>query len=615
MQSFVRYQTVAMCLLLAVGSVLHAADKPPSDPRLAQPVTIECVNTRLHTVVEQLSEKTGVTIRCGKNKDDWRVRDIPIVVCAKEIPVGKLLKAVTNATHTFMSSYVSNGTTTYRIWRDKKRAKAISDYEEARNAAGIAAGKFDWDVWTQLKDMQGLESDDKPLAFSNSLRDPAVKAISSIMSELGPEARDKVLGGETIRLNLNNAPETMRDRLQTAFDGVLQGFAELSGLGSGTQPEPPTEDEAERSQIEINFGNRIVAPDLISVQVMAGGYEKSYDVQRMADRLRSKGSDIPPRPKIPTPPGTEEMDAHYARLITQGGESILPAKVTLEALKDVKEPTYGHVLAALSKATGVAVVAEDFQSQKSCEFSNDNLGGIFGRELAMSEVFDRSQWEFYDTWHVNKEDKIVLGCARDWVLRHNNLVPEKLINNLKAKLNSSGLELDDLEPLTTLTEPQYTEWIEICSGFESLQGNVSQLAGGSLWPIYYSLSSSDRSRAQAGESFSLAEFDPTWLVSVFQGRNKWMKGLMPAVGAAASEERLAESKKRAEALTNAELFPCLSMRIRQKDYGRTGKHIWFLDVDGEKDGEKYHQEDHLGPFPIYSPSREAELQKKPEVKK
>ena len=57
------------------------------------------VGVRLKTVIEDLSSTTGVKISCGKTKDDWRVRDIPVVVCVKDMPLGKVLRAIADATH------------------------------------------------------------------------------------------------------------------------------------------------------------------------------------------------------------------------------------------------------------------------------------------------------------------------------------------------------------------------------------------------------------------------------------------------------------------------------------------------------------------------------------
>ena len=46
------------------------AAKEPDDARLARPVTFESAGKRLHSVLEELSTKTGVSLLCGRNKND-----------------------------------------------------------------------------------------------------------------------------------------------------------------------------------------------------------------------------------------------------------------------------------------------------------------------------------------------------------------------------------------------------------------------------------------------------------------------------------------------------------------------------------------------------------------
>lgn len=72
----------------------------PVDARMTRKITYFSGRTRLHYVTEGIARQTGVTIRCGKDKNDWPVRDLPITVCANDIPAGKLLQAVADATHT-----------------------------------------------------------------------------------------------------------------------------------------------------------------------------------------------------------------------------------------------------------------------------------------------------------------------------------------------------------------------------------------------------------------------------------------------------------------------------------------------------------------------------------
>jgi ABC-type molybdate transport system permease subunit len=64
------------------------------DPRLSQKITYDSGYKRLHAVIEDIARTSKVSIACGQSTKDWRVRDIPVVVCVKDMPLGKLLQGL-----------------------------------------------------------------------------------------------------------------------------------------------------------------------------------------------------------------------------------------------------------------------------------------------------------------------------------------------------------------------------------------------------------------------------------------------------------------------------------------------------------------------------------------
>ena len=87
---------LTIALLLSLIIVVQAAEE---DSRLSQPVTITFTNGRLYAVIDEIAKTTGVDIRCGKDNKDWPVRDIPVIVCVKDMPLGKLLRLIADSTH------------------------------------------------------------------------------------------------------------------------------------------------------------------------------------------------------------------------------------------------------------------------------------------------------------------------------------------------------------------------------------------------------------------------------------------------------------------------------------------------------------------------------------
>ncbi|MBI2844453.1 MAG: hypothetical protein HYX78_13745 [Armatimonadetes bacterium] len=594
---------LALCLL-TIGSIIPASalttSKSEPDPRLSQPVTIECANVRLHTVIERLSQMTGVTIRCGRNKDDWKVRDIPVVVYAKDLPLGKLLQAIADATHLKFSSSKIDGVWKYRIWRTARQERELAEYENAKSTAVLAAATYDWDLWTKLKDMPNLESDDSPVYFASSLRDPALVAISNIMADLGTEVRDNVLEGETIRLTLMSAPDSMAERLQVIFDGVWQMFAEAAG-SHGRVTDPLTPDELDEANIEIRFSDGTDSPAGIEVEARAGHYSKDYGMYLLSERLRKKGHDIPLRPEIPERPGTEQIDAKYSEL-HRGGASILPEKVTLEAPKNVARLTAADVLVALAKAIDYTLVSEDFHSHYCAASSS-----AFGREVSVVALRDEIGWEFLNSWRVNSKNRIILGHDRNWIQRHRNLVPESLIKRLIAKLKAEGFDLDDLEPLACLTPDQCGEWILMCPELQPLRGVSLRFSTNPLWSLYYSLKRSDRVKARSDKGLSLAGQDPRWIREAFRCKKEQLKKMRRGDG---SPIPLSEMTKY-DSFADPYVLPTLRLRIsRDKRKLTDNRWNYYLEIEGVKDGERIRTGDFLPPLPIYPSEREAELKKK-----
>jgi hypothetical protein len=156
---------IALILALAMPSSAFAVGKVTVDPnapgvqrpvtsnddidkRLAKKITYDSGYKRLHVVANDLAKLSGVSIACGQNPKDWRVRDIPVVVCVKDMPLGKLLRATADATHTRIAlEKVGNDPIKhYRIYRRRKEEQAIENLISARHEAKLAQVQWQWDA-------------------------------------------------------------------------------------------------------------------------------------------------------------------------------------------------------------------------------------------------------------------------------------------------------------------------------------------------------------------------------------------------------------------------------------------------------------------------------------
>ena len=161
MHRFHRLLLAALVFLTWTITQARANETEPDD-RLKQTITLDCVNARLHTAIEQIAAPTKVTINAGISKDDWKTRDVPILVCARDIPLGNLLKGLADTAHLLWSgSKGDDGVLKYRVWRDRKWQDQLDAYKEAKSAARTALANYDWDVMTKIKDLPETDLEDR----------------------------------------------------------------------------------------------------------------------------------------------------------------------------------------------------------------------------------------------------------------------------------------------------------------------------------------------------------------------------------------------------------------------------------------------------------------------
>ena len=234
---------LAPCAVLAVE---QPAPKTPNaavqatDARLNQKVTYEGGYKRLHQVTEDLSKQTGVLIYCGKNDADWHVRDIPLVVCVRDMPLGKLLRLLALTTHT---QYVSKkaesqkeSERSYRIYRSAEQEKDISSLLQKRRDAKLALADWSWDALVKFGN--------SPEALGG---EKETRLLGKILASLGPGAKKKVLQGDEMAVRGRESSQ-VQELYRWAWESMKEGLpAECKDA-----PEP-TQAELERATLDVTL--------------------------------------------------------------------------------------------------------------------------------------------------------------------------------------------------------------------------------------------------------------------------------------------------------------------------------------------------------------------------
>jgi hypothetical protein len=613
-----------LAALIVLSVVLYpkavsADDSAKPDPRLDAQVTIDCVNVRLYTALDRISAQTKVTIRAGRNANDWPVRDMPLLVCARDIPLGKLLRGIADATHLLLSESPVDSVSTYRIWRDAKREKEISDFEESRKAAARAAASHDWDTLSKVKD---IPRDQFKGTQFGGLVHQNVYPMSDLISRLGSDARERVMDGEKMVFGMSNSPAGIKPYVMACIQAFYDNVVELRNENG--EPAPKPLDEILNScHINIQFGRFGEYPDKLCTEINLEGLDTYTQVnpesyQRPAEKLLP---DLPPRPKVPDPKlKRDDIDPRYKKLVLdEHGPSFLDTKLKLDRPKDGQKLTYSDLLCAVSKTTGYSIVAEGNAARYVglVMSLDDELTAILaGKEVTVREALEFGTDLNREVWYLDEANKLIVGRDDEWIETVKSLVPEKLLKETSAKLNGNGMDLDDLLPFSGLSKEQARAWIWNCPEYPAVQAAshsfAALMAGSSLWAFYAALDPTDRATARSGKPVDLSSLDHAWTSSIMR---RYLAG---DAERRYMNARIAGPPQTMDpaAFINPEASPALSLWVEKKELPEVkGKDLYIVHVKSLKDGASQEITESLSALlPLFAPGKDPVLQKLKEKK-
>lgn len=492
------------------------------DERLNQKVTYQSTDKRLHTVVDEISQATGVPIRCGRDKDDWQVRDLPIVVSARDVPLGKLLHAIAASTHLLLSSTRVEGSRSYRIWRDASREKALRNYFIKRREAYLAKANWEWDAWTAF----GKTPDSKLNAEPDKFRGQtgydytAVREFSKIVAKLGSDAKTKVFSGQKLVLSAKDASAPYAESVKVMYRRAREAEQENLRQIAAQRPNMVleelelTEDDLRNASVEIELltGDR---PSLYT-RFQCGDWHSSPAVGFPGWWAKDHIKGLPEEPVTPEPPKTDLSGFTAFDPYHPGDTSLMSKKIKVEKPNDKEEPTFADIFAAFSEASGCAIVCEDFASHHKT-YDNFNLDSVCSGEKTVASALSSLRICGRIDLYFDEKNSVLIGSDMSWCDRHTRLVREAILTNLKTELNGDGAQLDDMVPVWCLTGQQYMDWIYDSRDFSyDIYTNSNNEEDQPLWKLYDSLSADDKALAKTDSGLPLAKFDASYLGGIFR---------------------------------------------------------------------------------------------------
>jgi len=604
---------------------------------------------RLHAIAEELTKQTGVTIRSGSNSQDWRVRDIPVIVCVKNMPLGKLLEHIAQCTHVrFVAEKIAgapDNTSAYRLCRNKSREDDIGAQIDAVAEANLKLSLWAWDTLVAYADMPDASADiptTKPYGFFE-IDAQQVRILGQALKALGPDGRAKAATGEQVTVKISESP---------AYAAVYDYGVKHPGPAMlGATPLEPT--AAER--VDALLALRIMRDDEPTI---TGGFSfDAYGIPALADPndsarewhaweaqpvLCARALAAVEKLKLPPPPDVDVAlasdvlfpDPKFKLLKTDDDWKVpkLQMKIKLELPQTkAKYFTRAEILTALAKTANMDIICEDFDSQMLPQYwavridpkSEATVGSLLNEATPLYNVH----------WFINGDAKLIIGWAENWRKRHRALVAESFVAGLRARREKSGLELDDVVPFWDLTKDQIRDWFSETPDFTGVACDSICDYGAGMWRLYGALTGEDKALARSSDGLTLAKLDPRWVIDILQRAEEesrrdiielWIRDQTP------------REKERARYVSNPDMIGKLTLKVTpepleswdirpldEEGYpahqhvvsGPNGpfKHSYLISLTDPKAGadKLYWNMRWYGvPFPVFTPEHEAELIKK-----
>lgn len=221
----------ALILLAISGVSANVGAFHTSDPRLEKRVTLEVDHIKLDDVAKSLSEQSGVDIKAGTGKRDWRVSERRVTIHAKDIPLSVMLEEIGKLTGYHLSREGKEGEWSYIIWQDLKARQfeeemlIASKEAYARRAMDVRQGALDAaEEALRMTPEEALKRRDKePLAaFLGGTR--SGRGFAQILSSLRnsfPTEYELMMRGKRVTIPVSSFPPGLEGALADIMAGKL----------------------------------------------------------------------------------------------------------------------------------------------------------------------------------------------------------------------------------------------------------------------------------------------------------------------------------------------------------------------------------------------------------
>ncbi|MBI2842547.1 MAG: hypothetical protein HYX78_04025 [Armatimonadetes bacterium] len=462
-------------------SAFAEEDKP--DVRLDQKVTYQAKGQPLYRVLDELTEKVKVNLDCGKNSNDWQVRDRKVTIFVKDMPLKDLQKALAELLHfTWARGTDDEENYTYRLFQDLKQRK---EEERLREQDAQAEVKREMERRrTAIREIEKLESlspeeieklkSDSPYLYILA-KEPIGKALVQMLRSM-PDLRAALIEGREATISLGGAPPQTLE----AARGVVRGFDSMrQRIDPSSHSRDGLADNIADARIRVN--HRIAEAHsttaehraiLGTVEINASGgqsidlpfMDQNSPVTNAFGKAMIGMLDGMPKESVGPQMEQEMKSAILDQLQAENPVEPLPddpeleEKVKLDLKPVVEQP---DVLEEIAKKSSLQILSDHFVHKPlSVPNREDKLGSLLRMAASLYEK------------RITKTGSLVVFEDRKWFEKRAWEVQEDWLEHWRAAFSKGTLGFEDLVDIACLTDEQINNTIQLDRELRSVAATV-----------------------------------------------------------------------------------------------------------------------------------------------
>jgi hypothetical protein len=433
------------------------------DARLAEKITYLAQRKSVSDILSDLNSLTGIKLYSGFNSKDWQVRDRKMNIYVKDIPLARLMSAISGVMKFKWSrSQPDNADYTYRLYMDRKailegEAKLMREEKKrAENRSSFVDFCLNPPDMAD-EDMATIKNDD-PVKYLY-LKTGISGALGDFFRAV-PNAALAMQSGDILNMDSSILPDASLEPLRRLVDGIGE-------IASTESSEPPAKPDFTKSiTVQVNrsslascpayvlgiirvmdetgrsIGLPIIDPNCAAEKYVAGATNAALDESRQMSDLEKQQAD-----------SLFDEDAVESDSV----ESFMEHSGDPSFEKTIKIPAISYdlpdALKKISESADVNIVSDSFES-------GDLSVSVSAGEITLGNLLDRVAAQCSYNWM--QFDDVTGFRDRFWVKHRSFQIPEAWLNKWRQDVKNRGkLSEKSLSEIKSLAPSQI--WANVLS--------------------------------------------------------------------------------------------------------------------------------------------------------